>query len=190
MELIRGDKVLLRDKRIDDAEDDYQWRVDPELATFDAVPPLRMSFHDFASIYGDELAYPAARQRTYAIEDLETGKHIGNCMYYDIDEYRRQAELGIMIGDRDYWSQGYGTDAVKSLLRLIFSDTNLDRIYLHTLDWNYRAQQSFKKVGFVSTSTVNRRGHIFIAMEIYRSQFESAATSPTPAQTEGSTPTN
>ncbi len=170
---MQGHKVVLRDKRIEDAEDDYRWRTDPELATFDAVPPLRMPFHDFVTVFGEELHYPTPRQKTYAIDDLETGKHIGNCMYYDIDNYRRQAELGIMIGDRDYWSHGYGTDAVQSLLRVIFSTTKIDRVYLHTLDWNVRAQQSFKKAGFVAINTVTRRGYTFIAMEIYRSWVET-----------------
>lgn len=175
---IRGEKVLLREKLLEDAEDDYRWRADPELATFDAVPPLRMAFQDFVTIYGEELHFPTPRQKTYAIVDRETGKHIGNCMYYDIDEYRRQAELGIMIGERDYWSQGYGTDAITALLRLIFSTTRLERVYLHTLDWNNRAQQSFKKVGFVPINSIIRRGYTFIAMEIYRSAFESAHASP------------
>lgn len=183
--VIQREKVLLREKQMEDAEDDYRWRTDPELATFDAVPPLRMTFHDFASVYGDELRYPASRQKTYAIVDLETGKHIGNCMYYDIDEYRGQAELGIMIGDRDYWSQGYGTDAMQALLRLVFSTTKIQRMYLHTLDWNSRAQQAFKKVGFLPINTVNRRGHNFIAMEIYRSAFE-ASDLPAASPDEGS----
>lgn len=187
MVLMQGEKVLLRDKQLQDAEDDYRWRADPELATFDAVPPLRMTFHDFTRIHDDELQYPAARQKTYAIVDRETGKHIGNCMYYDIDEYRHQAELGIMIGDRDYWSQGYGTDAVRALLQLVFATTSIDRMYLHTLDWNHRAQQAFKKAGFVPMETVNRRGHIFIAMEIYRVWFE-AGQPPAPVQREAGTP--
>ncbi|MBI4499233.1 MAG: GNAT family N-acetyltransferase [Chloroflexi bacterium] len=177
----RGEKVLLRDKTLDDAIDDYRWRTDPELATFDAVPPLRMAFQDFLTIYSEELRYPTPRQKNFAIVDLATGKHIGNIMYYDIDEYRRQAELGIMIGEREYWSHGYGTDALTTLLRHIFSTTRLERIYLHTLDWNHRAQRAFEKVGFVPISTVTRRGHTFVAMEIYRDRFESGKS---PARTQ------
>ena len=44
---IKGNKVVLREKRIEDAPDDYAWRVDEELARLDATRPLRMSYEDF-----------------------------------------------------------------------------------------------------------------------------------------------
>ena len=47
-EFIRGEKVVLREKRIQDAEDDYAWRTDEELARLDATRPLKMSFEDLA----------------------------------------------------------------------------------------------------------------------------------------------
>ena len=44
---LRGARVVLRDKRLDDAEQDYIWRSDPELARLDAAYPLTMSFDRF-----------------------------------------------------------------------------------------------------------------------------------------------
>lgn len=170
---IRGELVVLREKRLEDAADDYAWRCDPELAAYDAVPPLQLAFASFLESYRFELDYPVPRQRNFAIEDL-SGKHIGNCMYYDIDTHRAEAELGIMIGDRDYWSKGYGTDAVLTLLRHIFETTTLRRIYLNTLDWNHRAQRSFLKCGFVPIREHTRGGYRFITMEIYRDRLEQA----------------
>ena len=180
-----GELVGLRPKRPEDAIDDYTWRTDPELATFDAVQPLRMSFPDFQTLFQEELRYPTPRQRTYGIEDLATGRHIGNCMFYDIDEFRHQAELGIMIGDKDFWGQGYGTDAVVTLIEFIFRTTGLNRVYLHTLDWNVRAQKSFAKAGFVAVNTVTRRGFTFVTMEILREAFESGKLRRQPAEGAG-----
>ena len=68
-------------------------------------------------------------------------------MCYDMDVRKGQAELGIMIGDREHWSKGYGTDSVKTLLDHIFTETPLSRIYLHTLTWNDRARALVRKVG-------------------------------------------
>lgn len=167
----KGEKVVLREKRVEDAEDDYAWRCDPELAAFDGVSPLKMSFNSFLAVYKEEIRYASSRHRTLAIED-ETGWHIGNCMYYDTDEAAGQAELGIMVGDRNYWGRGYGTDAVNTLLRYIFTTTRLNRIYLHTLDWNVRAQKSFAKSGFVTIGEIQRNGQVFITMEVYRSWIE------------------
>jgi RimJ/RimL family protein N-acetyltransferase len=73
-----------------------------------------------------------------------------------------------MLGDRDYWSKGYGTDAMNTLLGYIFQHTPLTRVYLHTLDWNIRAHKSFQKAGFVPIRHIRRDGHSFLEMETYK----------------------
>ena len=173
-EVARGHLILLRRKRPSDAQQDYEWRRDPELARFDAAPPLRVSFQDFLLTFNDELRFPSPYRKVFAIENLE-GLHIGNVMYYNIDERRGEAELGITIGDRRYWGAGYGRDAVRTFVRYIFESTALQRIYLNTLDWNVRAQRAFRAAGFVPTG-MNRRGlHTFVSMEIRREWLEPAA---------------
>ena len=168
-EVAAGKLIRLRKKRLSDAEADYRWRRDPELARYDAAAPLRISFADFLVTYQEDLRYPSPFRRVYAIDSLD-GTHIGNVMYYNIDERRGEAELGITIGERPYWSQGYGRDAVQTFVRFIFQSSSLHRIYLNTLDWNARAQRSFGAAGFTQ-SGVNKRGlHTFVSMEIRRHQ--------------------
>ncbi len=168
--MISGEKIVLREKRATDAANDYAWRCDPELAAYDAVPPLRTSFAEFAAGYEDTLRYPSWRRQRFAIDTPE-GTHIGNCTFYDIDERRRQAELGITIGDREDWGRGYGTDVVTTMLAWVFKTTELDRIYLHTLEWNERARRSFAKAGFAEVETVRQDGHTFMKMEIRRERW-------------------
>ena len=169
--LIKGDKVILREKRIGDAQDDYAWRTDEELARLDATRTLNMPYESFLKYSREELAFDNPMSRRFAI-DTHDGKHIGNCMYYDIDLRQGEAEVGIMIGDREYWGQGYGTDSVDSLLDHIFTATPLTRVYLHTLEWNHRAQRSFAKAGFRDVKKVLRSGEAFILMEISRPDWE------------------
>ncbi len=169
---VKGEKVNLREKRIEDAPEDYAWRVDEELARLDATRPLSMSYADFQRFSQEEMGYPSPRSKRLAIETHE-GTHIGNIMYYDIDLRRKESELGIMIGDRDYWSKGYGTDSVNSLLDHIFSTTEITRVYLHTLEWNERARKSVAKSGFKLVKNVRRSGMDFVLMEIWRSDWQS-----------------
>ena len=89
-------------------------------------------------------------------------------MYYDLDTVNREAELGIVIGDRDYWSDGYGYDSVTTLLDHMFNARDLKRVYLHTLEWNTRAQRSFSKSGFNPVKPVRRMAHDFILMDVLR----------------------
>ena len=167
---IKGNKVILREKRIEDAPDDYAWRVDEELARLDATRPLRMSYEDFVKYSREELTYPSPWSKRIAV-DTHDGKHIGNCMYYDIDLRRGETEIGIMI-DREHWNHGYGTDAVDTLLNHIFGTTTISRVYLHTLDWNHRARRAFAKSGFREVKPVRRNGLDFIQMEIWRDEWD------------------
>jgi RimJ/RimL family protein N-acetyltransferase len=164
---LQGVRVLLRDKRLEDAEADYIWRSDPELARLDAAYPLTMNYDRYLKIFQDQLRYPTPGSHHFGIE-VASGKFIGNCMYYDLDNVNREAELGIVIGDRDYWSGAYGYDAVVTLLDFMFSERNLKRVYLHTLTWNDRAQKCFARCGFRSVRQVRRMGQDFLLMEVLR----------------------
>ena len=169
----KGDKVRIREKREGDIRNEYSWRVDPELSRLDATRPMTMSYEDFFRYSREEMQFPNYRSKRLAVETLE-GIHIGNIMYYDLDMRSRQAELGIMIGDKEYWSSGYGTDTVNTLLRHLFTTLELDKVYLHTLSWNYRAQASFNKSGFKSVRDVKRGGQDFILMEVLRPDWEKS----------------
>jgi len=169
--MIINSKVKLRDKRLSDTGDDYTWSKDSELARLDAALPLSINFPQYLSDYASELCYPSSSRYRFAIETLDC-KHIGNCSCNSISLWKGEAELGIMIGNRDYWDKGYGADAVTTLVSYIFHQTNLKRIYLKTLNWNTRAQRCFKKCGFTPCGHLRKDGFNFVLMEIHRSQWE------------------
>ena len=133
-----------------------------------------MSFERYLKLFEDQLKYPTPGSHHYSIDTLD-GLFIGNCMYYDLDTVNMEAELGIVIGDRDYWSDGYGYDAVTTLLEHLFDTRNLKRVYLHTLEWNIRAQRSFAKSGFKPMKPVRRMAHDFILMEVLKDDWYSNA---------------
>jgi len=54
---------------------------------------------------------------------------------------------------------------VRALVRLVFREKGLRRVFLHTLDWNVRAQRCFQKAGFVPRGQVRRDGRNFLLME-------------------------
>jgi ribosomal-protein-alanine N-acetyltransferase len=164
-------RIRFRSKRLSDAKDDYAWQTDSELAELDAATTLNMTYQQYLSEYSFELCYPSSTRHEFAVDTVE-GQHIGNCVYYNVNAVEGKAELGIMIGNRDYWNQGYGTEVVNLLLDHIFGKTNLERIYLTTLTWNIRAQKCFKKCGFNECGQVVRDEHTFILMVVYREDWE------------------
>ncbi|MBI5354656.1 MAG: GNAT family N-acetyltransferase [Chloroflexi bacterium] len=58
------------------------------------------------------------------------------------------AWIGIMVGERDYWGKGYGTDAMRLIVQYGFLELNLRRISLGLHAYNERALKSYEKVGF------------------------------------------
>ncbi len=171
--MINGSKIRLCDKNLTNALNDYAWKTDPELARLDAAPLLNISFIEYQLSYANELRYPPPTKCQFAILTLD-GKHIGNCAYYDISKSKGEAELGLMIGNRDYWDKGYGTDAVTALVSHIFDKTDLKRIYLKTLESNQRAQKCFNKCGFTPYGHRVSGGYSFVLMELYRTKWQQS----------------
>ncbi|MCK4274810.1 MAG: GNAT family N-acetyltransferase, partial [Dehalococcoidales bacterium] len=160
-DVITGSNVKLREKKLGDVRNDYKWQSDPELAKLDAAPTLIMSFAIYLLDYATEIHRPKFNKYPLAVETLE-GRHIGNCTCYDIDEMKSEAQLGVIIGDRDYWDKGYGADAVSTLVDHVFLTTGLQRLYLKTLLWNQRAQKCFQKCGFITCGEMRRNGNNFL----------------------------
>jgi RimJ/RimL family protein N-acetyltransferase len=169
--VIIGKKVKLREKRLSDARNDYAWQMDEELSMLDAAPKLDLSFPLYLLEYSEQLKDFGQGRYPLAVVTSD-GKHIGNCTCYDIDDMTAEAQVGIMIGDRDYWGKGYGTDAMSCLVDYLFMYTDLKRAYLKTLEWNARAQLSFKKCGFTTCGNIDQDGKHFIVMELTRPNWE------------------
>jgi diamine N-acetyltransferase len=79
----------------------------------------------------------------------EHWKLIGSLAFTNIDWRNRSSEFGIMIGEKTYWNQGYGTEAVCLLIKHGFNTLNLNRIFLHVFENNSRAIRAYEKAGFV-----------------------------------------
>ena len=85
----------------------------------------------------------------FAIRTLADNHMVGSCgMGGDIYP-AGEAFVGIGIGLREDWNKGYGTDAMRVLLRFAFDELNLRRVSLSVLEINARGIRSYEKAGFV-----------------------------------------
>ena len=113
----------------------------------------------------------------FAIETLESESFIGGCSVKKVNWVNRNCEIGIMIGDKDYWNKEYGTDAIKTLLKFIFDEMNLNKVKLGVFGFNKRAIRSYEKCGFKIEGTekneIFRNGeyHDRILMAIFKEDF-------------------
>lgn len=106
-------------------------------------------------------------------------EYIGTVELYDMN--KEHATLGIIIGEKDYWSKGYGPEAIYALLCHAFETLGLKRVRLNTYGDNLRAQRSFKRIGFVETKRVkNYKGREDVYMELKRDAWRELLRNPPP----------
>ncbi len=64
-----------------------------------------------------------------------------------IDKLNKHAELGIAIGDKNYWVNGFGLDAMNEMLLWGFNELGLNKIWLRVEIDNEKAIKSYKRMG-------------------------------------------
>lgn len=166
--VLTGKMVSLRPRELEDCAKEYRWRTDEELCRLDATIPVSFSYAEFLDRYSIELEYPGL---TYTLAiDTQDGTHIGECSLFNIDFIDNSTEIGILIGERDYWDQGYGADVLETIMHHIFNTSDIEKIVLRTLDWNIRAQKCFKKCGFTGSDSLIIGEYHFLIMESHRPQ--------------------
>ena len=94
------------------------------------------------------------RERPMAIEiqpdpQKDAWVFVGNFGFFNVDLENRSAEIGIHIGEKEYWDQGFGTRAIELVLKHGFANMNLHRIYLRVFESNLRAIRAYEKTGFI-----------------------------------------
>lgn len=93
-----------------------------------------------------------ADRKFLSIIAVSDGILLGNCGFVDIDPARQEATLRITIGNPDYIGKGYGSEAVRLLVRYGFESMSLKRIILKVLKTNARAFRTYEKAGFAVQS--------------------------------------
>lgn len=84
----------------------------------------------------------------FSMRTLEQDRLIGDIALDVLDWSSREAFVGLGIGEREFWSKGYGTDAMSVMLRYAFVELNLRRVTLTVFEYNPRAIRSYEKAGF------------------------------------------
>jgi RimJ/RimL family protein N-acetyltransferase len=150
--MIEGKLVNLRAPEMGDLERNYRWINDREVTRWLAMRyPMSLAAEEgwMRERTAQPLSYDNAFFAIETKDGSEAGVHIGNINFFKTAPEDRKAELGIMIGEKAYWSRGYGTDALTTLVRFGFEEMNLNRVQLDVFAENERARVAYRKAGFV-----------------------------------------
>lgn len=148
--MIIGERVILRPLGREDLPMMCKWRNDPEARRFlFSYLPISMAEEE---VWFE--GYLRQGKNRVFIAQTRDGKPIGYLLVSNIDHKNQNAEIGIHIDEKEYQGQGLGKDALRTLLRFLFSEMNLHRVYLYVHDYNERAINFYKKMGFVMEGTL------------------------------------
>ena len=173
--MLRGELLNLRPLKKDDLEEIMKWINDIEVTKHLSsinFPVSRLQEEK----YLEKMMNKNDKQKHLVIETKE-GNYIGQITLDNINWKNRNAELGIVIGKKEYWDKGYGTEAIKMLLNYGFNQMNLYNIYLWVFNYNKRGIRCYEKCGF-KRDGVLRKSHFYqgkfhnvILMSILKDEF-------------------
>jgi diamine N-acetyltransferase len=158
--VIYGAKTRLRRIEREDISTFVRWFGDPQVREYLLINrPISVAeeerwFEGLQDRHDTELfAIEAAVEGAVAASPVEAAAsshwvHIGNTGLHSINWTHRAAELGIVIGEKEYWGRGFGSDAIRALVRFGFEEINLHRIFLHVFEDNGRAIRAYEGCGF------------------------------------------
>ena len=153
---IAGDRIYLRPLELDDIDPVVSWLNDEEIREcLGKTSPLnRIREKEYL-----EKLYKDDRNVVLGIMLKEGDQLIGVTGLHDISIPHGRAELGIFIGDKSCWSEGYGPEAINLMLGYGFDQINLHRVYLVVLEFNKRAVRAYEKVGFKMEAAFREHGY-------------------------------
>jgi RimJ/RimL family protein N-acetyltransferase len=141
--MLEGQLVRLRAIERGDLPTIIGWINDPQVTEYLQFEPP-MSLEDEEAWYAHMIK---SRDKAFAIETLD-GRLIGDIGLMGLDWRNRKTDIGIMIGERDAWSRGYGSDTIMVLLRYLFEELGLNRVGLYVDVTNHHAMRCYDRCGF------------------------------------------
>lgn len=144
---LKGERLYLREITIEDATPTYlSWLQDTEVSKYLDCR------HNKQSIESIKEFIKEAKENKgiilLAIITRKDNKHIGNVKIGLIDVNNHNADIGIIVGNKNYWNKGYGAEAVKLVIDYAFSTMKIHKLVSSIASINISSIKIFKKVGF------------------------------------------
>lgn len=152
--IFRDSNFYLRELRQADlAGNWYRWLNDPEVTKHQNKGILPNSLEKQTAYY--QHLQSSSADVVLAICDSKTERHIGNVGLHKIDWIHRSAELGIVIGEKEFWGRGIGKGAWRAMTDYGFQKLNLHRLYAHVVVQNESSRKAAEAAGFKVVGTID-----------------------------------
>ncbi len=119
-----------------------RWRNDPAVNRY--LRPAYRTLPEVEDWY--ERYFGSEGNRLFAV--LADGTLVGYCTIEAIERENNKCELGIVIGEKEYWRRGVGTSVIRRLLRMAFAELGMHRVEAVVHGDNVASATCFSRLGF------------------------------------------
>lgn len=147
---IKGEKIILIPIKPEEKDEFYKLATQTEGSKFWYGERGRVKetkenfFQDWNDGYFD-IVLPEKGQCFWIVVDEA---RIGQVNYNEIDLKNKKVEMDIIIGSEEKMGKGYGTDALKTLIKYLFDNFDINKIWIEARTNNPRAIKAYEKAGF------------------------------------------
>lgn len=147
-----SEQTSIRPLTLEDVGDHYvRWMNDPEIIRY---LESRFSTHTRESISDFVAAHrPDNGNYLFAIVAMPEGKHIGNIKLGPVNRQHSHADIGILVGERDYWGRGHAGAAIELVTRFAFDVLGLHKVTAGCYGPNVGSRKAFERAGFTVEGT-------------------------------------
>ena len=172
---IRGNRVILREQRVEDAAFFAHWFNQPQVMFQCGFTEPTDEAHERLVI---EKYHRSEDSVWFTITDLQD-KILGETGLLRMWPAWHCTDLSIIIPDPKMQHRGYGTEAIRLLLDLAFDSYEMNRVAIGVVGQNTNALAFYRKIGFRQEG-IQEQGYYynheysdFIMMRILRSEWKA-----------------
>jgi len=152
MKMLDGKQIILRPLVVTDVTDEYVvWMNDYDIVKYTEsrfVTHTKESIGEFIKTANNETTH------TFAIRMKDTGKHIGNIKLGGINTHHRYADVGLIIGRKEYHGRGIATECIRLVTEYAFKQLRLHMVLCGIYALNIGSIRAFQKAEWVIYATV------------------------------------
>ncbi len=158
MMIIQGNTIYLKLMTVEDVTDDYvSWMNDEEVVQYTESRWNSYTMDDLREFV--KKTNNGISNFMFAIHSNENDLHIGNIKIGNINPVHRYADLGIVIGNKDYWGKGIATESIMIATKYAFEELNLNKLFAGMYAKNLGSFKAFIKAGYREIGVM--RKHVF-----------------------------
>lgn len=124
----------------------FDWLQDPQVTRFLEVRHLNFSSEEIQNFIN--YMFEDKNNILFGIFVKNTQKHIGNIKLGPINWVYSRADIGLLIGDKEYWGKGFATEAIEAVVKVAQENLNIHRLQAGAYASNIGSIKAFKKANF------------------------------------------